>query len=218
MNRRINIRAKSNVAIIVAHPDDETLWCGGTILLNPDCHWFILSLCRKNDPDRAPRFKKALTIYKARGCMGDLDDSPEQLPVPIRQVKDNILELLPEKKFDLLITHNPSGEYTRHRRHEEISKAVIELWHAKKIFTEELWTFAYEDGNKAYFPKKQDDASIHIPLPKAIFERKYKLITQTYGFLPSSFEAQTTPDEEAFWKFETSVDAFKWLKQEGMLT
>lgn len=218
MNTNVNIQPKKNIAVIVAHPDDETLWCGGTILMNPGCHWFILSLCRKNDPDRAPRFKKALTIYNARGCMGDLDDSPEQQPVPIMHVKDEILELLPARKFDLLITHNPSGEYTRHRRHEEISKAVIELWHAKKIFTKELWTFAYEDGNKKYLPKIQEAASVRIPLPKDIFELKYKLITETYGFLPDSFEAQTTPDEEAYWKFETSVDAFSWLKQEGMLT
>jgi LmbE family N-acetylglucosaminyl deacetylase len=29
-----------NVAIIVAHPDDETLWAGGTILNHP--YWRIL--------------------------------------------------------------------------------------------------------------------------------------------------------------------------------
>ena len=25
--------------VIVAHPDDETLWAGGTILMNPDNDW-----------------------------------------------------------------------------------------------------------------------------------------------------------------------------------
>ena len=24
-------------AVIVAHPDDETLWAGGTMLMHPDC-------------------------------------------------------------------------------------------------------------------------------------------------------------------------------------
>ena len=57
------------------------------------------------------------------------------------------------KHFDLIITHNPTGEYTRHIRHEEVSKAVIKLWHAGKISAGELWTFAYEDGNKKYYPK-----------------------------------------------------------------
>jgi LmbE family N-acetylglucosaminyl deacetylase len=32
-----------NVAIIVAHPDDETLWAGGTILNHPSWKCFIIS-------------------------------------------------------------------------------------------------------------------------------------------------------------------------------
>jgi len=37
------------VAIIVAHPDDETLWAGGTILNHPYWKFFITCLCRTND-------------------------------------------------------------------------------------------------------------------------------------------------------------------------
>jgi LmbE family N-acetylglucosaminyl deacetylase len=214
-NRKI--AAHKKVAVIVAHPDDETLWCGGTILDNPEVDWFILSLCRKDDPDRAPKFKKALRIFNAEGVMGTLEDSPGQPPLPIKDVKKMILELLPSKEYDLVITHNPSGEYTRHRRHEEVSRAVIELWYKAKIITEEMWTFAYEDNKREYLPRKQEAASIHMAFSEQIFQLKYKLITETYGFLPDSFEALTTPKEEAFWKFETSVDAFIWLKQKGIL-
>lgn len=210
------IEAQKNIAVIVAHPDDETLWCGGTILANPHCNWFIACLCRKNDINRAAKFKEALKTFKAKGLMNDLDDSPDQLPLPIEKVKKAILELLPFKNFDLIITHNPSGEYTRHRRHEEVSRAVIELWYKNKIQTRELWTFAYEDGNKEYLPKKQDSASIHFKLTKQIYDLKYKVITDIYGFPPDGFEALTTPKEEAFWKFETSLDALKWLKQKGI--
>ena len=66
------------VAIIVAHPDDETLWAGGTILTQPSWNFFIACLCRKNDADRAPKFFKALQLFKADGQMGDMDDSPEK--------------------------------------------------------------------------------------------------------------------------------------------
>ena len=41
-----------NAVVIVAHPDDETLWAGGTILMHPETHWTILTLCRTSDPDR----------------------------------------------------------------------------------------------------------------------------------------------------------------------
>jgi hypothetical protein len=33
-------------AIIVAHPDDETIWSGGLILKKPEWQWTVLSLCR----------------------------------------------------------------------------------------------------------------------------------------------------------------------------
>ena len=203
-----------NIAVIIAHPDDETLWCGGTILLNPDCNWFITCLSRKNDENRAPKFHEVLKIINARGVMGNLDDSTEQQPLPLKIVKDVIVDLLPSKNYDLIITHDPSGEYTRHRRHEEISRAVIELWYKKKISTKELWTFAYEDGNKKHLPKKQDSANIQVKLSKEIFDLKYKLITEIYGFPPDGFEALTTPKEEAFWKFESPVDALIWLRKD----
>ncbi|AVR45117.1 PIG-L family deacetylase [Christiangramia fulva] len=216
MKKSGNIEAHKKVAVIVAHPDDETLWCGGLILSNPHHEWFIACLSRENDFDRAPKFKKALTIFKAGGRMNDLDDSPLQPPLSMKDVKTSIMEILPNDGFDLIITHNPSGEYTRHRRHEEVSKAVIELWYNQRIRTKELWTFAYEDGDKKYLPIPQKKATIHKKLTNQIFDLKYKLITQTYGFLPDSFEALSTPKEEAFWKFETPLDAFIWLKQGGI--
>ena len=43
------------VAVIVAHPDDETLWAGGTILSHPSWQWFIVCLCRGSDKDRGLR-------------------------------------------------------------------------------------------------------------------------------------------------------------------
>ncbi len=110
----MNKSSTKTVAVIVAHPDDETLWAGGTILSHPECEWYIVSLCRGNDKDRAPKFYQALKILKAKGTMGDLDDGPEQIPLNEEEVENAILDLLPAKHFDLIISHNPSGEYTRH--------------------------------------------------------------------------------------------------------
>ena len=124
---------KKTIVVIVAHPDDETLWAGGTILSHPAFEWYIVSLCRGNDSNRAPKFYQALKILKAKGSMSDLDDGPEQRPLSEKEVENAILDLLPAKHFDLVISHNPAGEYTRHIRHEEIGKAVINLWNTNKI-------------------------------------------------------------------------------------
>ena len=185
-------------AVIVAHPDDETLWAGGTILMHPEAKWTVVTLCRKNDPDRSPKFFKALERLGASGDMGDLDDSPEQSPHIGSEVQNMILELLPSERFDLIITHGLCGEYTRHLRHEETGKAVMALWESKKLFTKEVWRFAYEDDDGKYLPRPVQDADLSIKLPDEIWQKKYDIITDIYGFGADSFEAKTTPCEEAF--------------------
>jgi len=203
------------VVLIVAHPDDETLWAGGIMMKEVSWQFFVVCLCRKSDKDRAPKFFKALDILGADGIMGDLDDGPEQTPLPDNEVKAVILQLIPEVDFDLIITHNPNGEYTRHLRHEEVSKAVISLWAEVKLATKELWTFAYEDGHKAYYPRAESQASSYWHLPRKLWEVKYSIITQTYGFDKNSWEAKTTPGDEAFWHFSNPQQAKNWIAKGG---
>jgi hypothetical protein len=141
---------------------------------------------------------------KAEGTMGDLDDGPTQEPLDEKELEEYILKLLPDTHFDLILTHDAKGEYTRHLRHEEVNNAVVTLWKNGKITSDELWTFAYEDGNKAYFPQAIEKANLFEILPEQIWTKKYKLITKTYGFGKDSWEAETTPVSEAFWQFKES--------------
>lgn len=205
--------SEKSVAVIVAHPDDETLWAGGTILSHPAWKWFIACLCRGNDEDRSLKFKKALRILKSEGIMGDLDDGPEQNPLEEDEVEQAILKLLPVKHFDLIISHNPTGEYTRHVRHEEAGRAVIKLWNAGKISTSEVWTFAYTDSNKKHYPVAVENTNIYKTLSKQVWLKKYHIITETYGFKKGGFEAETTPKAESFWQFKEPGVAEKWLNQ-----
>jgi LmbE family N-acetylglucosaminyl deacetylase len=189
-------------AVIVAHPDDETLWAGGTILMHPQSKWTIVTLCRKSDPDRAPRFTQAIKALNATGRMGDLDDSPEQAPLDEVLVQNTICDLLGSQQFDLIITHHFKGEYTRHHRHEETAKAVNTLRQCGRLDAKNLWMFAYEDGQGKYLPRPIENADLQIDLPQEVWHRKYELMTKIYGFGPDTFEAKTTPRREAFWCFE----------------
>jgi LmbE family N-acetylglucosaminyl deacetylase len=192
------------VAVIVAHPDDEVRWST-----------FVACLCRGRDPDRAPRFRRALERLGATGAMADLDDGPDQAPVPADEVRALILSLLPAREFDLILTHSPRGEYTRHRRHEEIAHAVRALWRNGALKAGALWTFAYEDGGGSCLPRAEAGASRVLELPEAIWAEKQRLILETYNYPPTSWEARTTPRTEAFHCFTAPRAARRGPSQES---
>jgi LmbE family N-acetylglucosaminyl deacetylase len=196
-------------AVIVAHPDDETLWAGGTILTHPEINWTVLTLCRKSDPDRAGKFLKVTEYLTARGFMADLDDGPDQKPLEQTEVQAVILNTLSERSFDIILTHSPKGEYTRHLRHEEASQAVFSLWNEGKLKAKRLLLFAYEDGSGKYPPRPIEGADIVIKLAKNVWQRKKDIIINSYGFLPDSFEAKAASKIEAFWLIEKPDDTEK---------
>ncbi len=201
MVRSISIgtpNAGVDAAVVVAHPDDEILWCGGLILLQPDWRWWIVTLCRASDPDRAPKFRRVLEFLGADGEMMDLDDGPDQEPLDNEQLCQTVQRLLHGKRFDLVITHGPCGEYTRHRRHEECCRAIVALWKNGRINAGELWLFAYEDGGGAHLPHVNDGADHRFVLDDGVWREKRRLITELYGFSENSWEARCTPREEGF--------------------
>lgn len=198
---------RPRAAVVVAHPDDETLWCGGYILTHPEFLWRIVTLCRGVDPDRAPRFRRVLQRLGAEGEMADLDDGPDQTPLPVEQVRETAARLLAGTSYHLILTHGPMGEYTRHRRHEECCRGVVELWRSGRIDTRRMCLFAYEDGGRAYLPRVRGDADRRDILTDAVWLEKRRLITDIYGFQPDSWEARSTPREEGFWCFDSAQAA-----------
>jgi hypothetical protein len=164
---------RRRAVVVVAHPDDETLWCGGYMLAHPEFDWRVVTLCRASDPDRAPKFGQVMEQLGSVGEMADLDDEPDQAPLPIEQVKETIIRLLAGNSYSLTLTHGPKGEYTRHRRHEECSRSVVELWRSGGIATKRLWLFAYEDGGHAYLLRVRDDADRRCMLAEDIWLEKH---------------------------------------------
>jgi LmbE family N-acetylglucosaminyl deacetylase len=202
---------RESVAVLVAHPDDETLWAGGTLLAHRDWAPWVTTLCRASDADRSPKFFRALAGLSALGGMADLNDDPEQTPLSDEQVERALLDTLPSRRFDKILTHSPNGEYTQHLRHEEVARAVLRLWIAGEISAGELWLFAYEDGAGHHLPTAIASADVTVELSLELWQRKLSLVTDVYGFAHDSWEARVTPRREAFFRVKTHLEASAWL-------
>ncbi len=185
---------------IVAHPDDETIWMGGTILRHPDWEWHILALSRASDPDRAPKFRRVGEAYGAHVAMSDLDDSPVLAPLPadLHEIKARVRSAeCGVRNADVVFTHGIRGEYTRHERHEQVHRAVREMWEEGELSGDILF-FAYMDDCRTHPPEPAPDAQIKIALTPEEYARKQEIIRGIYGFNEDSFEMASAGPIEAF--------------------
>lgn len=139
--------------------------------------------------------------------MADLDDGPDQRPLPAAEVEETILQLVQPADFDLVLTHGPGGEYTRHRRHEECCRGVSALWHTRQLRTRALWMFAYEDAGGSQLPFVRADADRRDMLPPDVWREKRSVLTGLYGFAETSWEVRAVPREEGWWCFDDAASA-----------
>lgn len=190
--------------IIVAHPDDETIWCGGLILQHPDWDWTIMSLCRADDPDRAPRFKKVCHIYGAKAVITDLDDSSVLLPIePKRDIGQRIVESVGDTSWDLCVTHGRNGEYG-HARHREIHAEVLRLVTKDRLRCRKLWTFAYDCDSEASRCRAATWGEKRIELTAQQLAEKKRIVYEEYGYAKDSFEVKACISPESFHQVESS--------------
>lgn len=147
----------------IGSPRKQRAICSGLLL-------FLIGgrLARKSDAERAAKFEKALRHYGGAGIMGDLDDGPEQKPLRTVEVEDAILDLLPAHQCDLVLTHARWGEYTRHRRHEEVAKAVMALRASGRLSIGAIRMFAYEDDGGRHLPRPVENADVYTRLPQLV--------------------------------------------------
>lgn len=171
---------------------------GGLILRHREFDWQILALSRIDDPDRAPRFRRAMQTLGARGFMSDLDDSPTLAPlsVDLYEIKSRITSLV-TGSFDLIFTHGANGEYTRHPRHEQVHRAVDDMVQSGNL-DGDLVSFDYEDNGGLYTPRPSPSAKRLVELTDDELAQKRHIIRDIYGFGEESFEFNSGSRIEAF--------------------
>lgn len=187
--------------VIVAHPDDETIWMGGTILLQKDIKWTIFSLCRKHDKDRAPKFKKVCKLYGVKAIISDLEDE-EILSIKqsLSEIEERILKEIKKKNFTYIFTHGYNGEYG-HKRHIGVHLVVKKLIEKKILECDKLFFFAYKlNPKKRITNLPNSSVSLVFKLDKEMLKKKKGIIKKLYGFSKNSFENMSCLAKETFYE------------------
>lgn len=110
--------------MIVAHPDDETIW-GGSHLLKG--HYLVVCLTNGNNEKRKKEFMRIMKETHNQGLMFDYPDKTngqrdKWLHVK-QKIKKDITYILNKKAWAMVVTHNPLGEYG-HIHHRLTSQIV----------------------------------------------------------------------------------------------
>ncbi len=172
------------VLVIVAHPDDEIIWMGGTLIKNEKWRTEIISLCRGDDKDRAPKFEKVCKFLRAKSYIFNVEDD-ELKEIPVLEIVKRIRKFTDGKHYDYVFTHGKNGEYG-HKRHIDVHNAIIRMVKEKQLKVKKVFFFSYLKVGSLC--KSKLNADKIIKLDKNILNMKRELIKDVYGFGRESFE------------------------------
>ena len=147
--------------MVVAHPDDETVFFGGLIADHPEMQWEVVCVT-----DGGPRaLERAAELDRACDLLGvhkvhrlNFPDHPAQ-----RLDVDRLVKRLQNFSADEVYTHGPLGDYG-HPHHQDVCLAV------HRAFALPIWSVA-----TSVLPER-----LHSLTPQA-FALKARIMSEVYG-------------------------------------
>jgi LmbE family N-acetylglucosaminyl deacetylase len=104
-------------ALVVAHPDDESLFFGGLVIAEPGDWTIICCSIPRTDPERAWKLFDACEVLGAKARLLPFVESGPKEPL-------QNLNLIDLSGFDQIVTHNTVGEYG-HQHHVQINRRLM---------------------------------------------------------------------------------------------
>lgn len=155
--------------LLVAHPDDETIFAGNLLLEHHEWEWTVVCCTYTRGGPRGLEFTKAISAFKVEGVnivrtemLGLRDDEGDMRADPPELWEHRIATVCDGYEFDAVYTHNRGGDYG-HKHHRLVNAC------ARRIFPEPIWEFYLSEsdggaepwlGAEGYY--LQDERKIHV--------------------------------------------------------
>lgn len=180
--KKIDLEKSKNL-IIVAHPDDETIW-GGDHLLEED--YLVVCVTCGTNKNRDKEIRNVLDVSDDELIKLGYPDNPGGVVSDWEEYKEDIIKdltsIITMKEYDKIVTHNPQGEYG-HIHHVMINHMVTEIV-KDKYLANHLYYFA------KYYTKDEIDLSNAAKFPIKNYNKKINEMVKLYksqSFIQTSF-------------------------------
>jgi len=166
---KLNLSSVDNL-MIVAHPDDETLW-GGSHLMN--ARYLVVVITNSYKSERAAELKKVMSLSNDKYLIlsyPDIKDtwyekgkykySVDKWSTSGEAIDADIKTVLNYKHWKVIATHNPNGEYG-HYHHQTVSNKVTDAVKRTLSSDQEFYYFGNWYSKNAKNPdSKLDDVNL----------------------------------------------------------
>ena len=123
-----------NNLMIIAHPDDESLW-GGAHLSKKD--YLVVCVTCGVVEERKEEFEKAMkefdNKYISLGYPDKTNNKRDDWSKVYYKIEKDIKDIIDYKDWNTIVTHNPNGEYN-HEHHKMISTMVTLNSNKKRLY------------------------------------------------------------------------------------
>lgn len=184
--------APRKALLLVAHPDDETIFAGGLMLARPEWEWHII--CMTGVAERRAQFDRAVDDF--RNCGVNITFTRNHEFIDRYRPGDRRLWLAALAKedcvsWDIVLTHGARGEYGHHHH----------MWlnHIAHLLYENVWDF-FAPRSPVLQLAKTRTMSVPTDARKAsIFDGAYGAIARGLReFAPHLTDAQMSCEPEYF--------------------